>query len=54
VSAPRPEPFEIAVPNADLGDLRERLRRARPADDFANEDWRYGVEGTYLRSLVDY
>jgi len=44
VSAPRPEPFEIAIPDADLGDLRERLQRARFADDFANEDWRYGVE----------
>jgi pimeloyl-ACP methyl ester carboxylesterase len=54
VSAPRAEPFEIAIPDADLGDLRERLQRARFADDFANEDWRYGVEGTYLRALVDY
>jgi pimeloyl-ACP methyl ester carboxylesterase len=54
VSAPRPERFEIAIPDADLDDLSERLRRARLADDFANEDWRYGVAGDYLRALVAY
>lgn len=49
-----PEPFRISIPEADLDDLAERLRRARFADDFANDDWAYGVPGGYLRSLVDH
>ena len=30
-------PFEIAVPDAALDDLRDRLRRTRYADDFGND-----------------
>lgn len=49
-----PVPFRVAVPQADLDDLRDRLRRTRWADDFANESWSYGAEGGYLRELVDH
>jgi pimeloyl-ACP methyl ester carboxylesterase len=49
-----PVPFEIRVEDAVLDDLRHRLENARFAPDFANEDWRYGVNGTYLRELVAY
>ncbi|TFG96339.1 MAG: epoxide hydrolase, partial [Myxococcales bacterium] len=48
------EPFRIEIPEAELDDLRERLRRTRWAPDFANEDWRYGTQGSYLRELVGY
>jgi pimeloyl-ACP methyl ester carboxylesterase len=51
---PEPVPFEITVDQRDLDDLAERLRRVRWADDFANEDWTYGVPGAYLRDLVDH
>jgi pimeloyl-ACP methyl ester carboxylesterase len=54
MSTPRVEPFEIAVDQAALDDLADRLARTRFADDFANADWRFGVPGDYLRSLVDY
>jgi pimeloyl-ACP methyl ester carboxylesterase len=50
----RPTPFTIHVPQEDLDDLAERLARTRWADDFANESWAYGVEGGYLRELVDH
>jgi pimeloyl-ACP methyl ester carboxylesterase len=46
------EPFEIAVPEADLDELRLRLRATRWADDFGNADWRYGVERGWLRDMV--
>lgn len=49
-----PTPFTIHVPQGDLDDLAERLARTRWADDFANESWTYGVEGGYLRELVDH
>lgn len=44
----------IGVPEHDLDDLRDRLRRAWWADDIGNDDWRYGVERGWLRDLVDY
>jgi pimeloyl-ACP methyl ester carboxylesterase len=47
-------PFEVHVPQADLDDLRARLDRTRFADDFANESWTYGVDGGYLRELVEH
>ena len=45
------ERFEIRVPQASLDDLKARLARTRHADDFANDDWRYGMNGGYLREL---
>jgi pimeloyl-ACP methyl ester carboxylesterase len=49
-----PSPFTVAIPERDVDDLRQRLRRTRFADDFANESWSYGVPGDYLRSRVEY
>jgi hypothetical protein len=49
-----PEPFTVAVPETDLADLRARLASVRLPDDFANADWSYGVERTWLRGLLGY
>ena len=49
----KPERFTISIPQASLDDLRARLERFRAAPDFGNDDWRYGMEGRVLRSLVD-
>lgn len=48
------EPFEVAVPKADLDDLCLRLARTRWADDLGNADWRYGVELNWLKEMVAY
>jgi len=48
------EPFKIAIPEADLEELRIRLARTRWADDFGNEDWRYGVERCWLEDMIRY
>ncbi|MCY3504788.1 MAG: epoxide hydrolase [Chloroflexi bacterium] len=48
------EPFEIAIPEEKLQDLRERLERINWAPDFGNEGWGYGVHGEYLRELADH
>ncbi len=48
------ERFEPEVPQPVLDDLQRRLAHTRLAEDFANDDWRYGVNGAYLRELVDY
>lgn len=48
------EPFVIAVPDAVLDDLFRRLAATRWADDFANEDWRYGANVAYIKELAAY
>ena len=47
-------PFTVAVPEEVLTDLRARLERTRFIDDFAADEWTYGVSLTYLRELCDY
>ena len=49
-----PERFEIAIPEEKLDDLRRRVRAVNWPPDFANDDWRYGTNGAYLRALTDY
>ncbi|ORA08349.1 epoxide hydrolase family protein [Mycobacterium arosiense] len=48
------EQFEVAVPEADLDDLRFRLANTRWADDVGNRDWRYGVQREWLEDMVRY
>ncbi len=51
MSAAPPEPHPIAVPEADLADLRERLRRTRWPEPETVDDWSQGVPLAYLRDL---
>jgi epoxide hydrolase len=45
------EPYDIAVPQADLDDLRDRLRRTRwPARENV-EDWSQGIPLAYVQEL---
>jgi pimeloyl-ACP methyl ester carboxylesterase len=46
--------FEVDIPADALDDLQGRLRRTRLAEDFGNDDWSFGVPGSYLRALIDY
>lgn len=48
------QPFTIAIPEADLDDLRERLARTRWIDAAADDGWTYGIDQAYLRELVDH
>ncbi|MBO0881987.1 MAG: epoxide hydrolase N-terminal domain-containing protein [Mycobacterium sp.] len=47
-------PFRIDVPQADLGDLRDRLARTRWPDQLPGVGWSNGVELDYLVELVEY
>jgi hypothetical protein len=47
-----PEAFEIAISDAVLERALARLEGARVPLDFANADWRYGVERGYLEEIV--
>jgi epoxide hydrolase len=48
------EPFRIAVPQADLDDLRDRLARTRWPDELPGVGWSYGTPLGYLRELAEY
>lgn len=50
----KPERFTIHFPEAQLADLRRRLEATRWPDELGNQDWRYGSNGDYLRTLVDH
>ena len=50
----RKEQFRVEVPQAVLDDLQERLARTRFAPEFANDDWSYGTNLSYLRQLIEY
>lgn len=46
-------PFEVAVPQADLDDLRARLENTRFATEAPGDDWDQGAPVSYLRDMVD-
>jgi pimeloyl-ACP methyl ester carboxylesterase len=50
----RAVPYSIDVPQADIDDLRDRLRRTRWPDDVGNATWAYGVERGWLTEMVGY
>jgi pimeloyl-ACP methyl ester carboxylesterase len=47
-------PFRIAVPQADLDDLRGRLARTRWTPEIPGQGWQRGVPVDYLRGLAAY
>jgi pimeloyl-ACP methyl ester carboxylesterase len=49
-----PTPFRLAVPDADLADLRARLARTRFPDEPPLAPWSTGTSLSYLRDLVSY
>jgi microsomal epoxide hydrolase len=49
-----PTPFRIAVPDAVLADLRERLARVRWPDEIPDSGWRYGTDLATMKDLVAY
>jgi hypothetical protein len=48
------EPFEVAITDAVLDDLRERIRRTRWPDPAPGEPWSQGTDLGYLRDLLAY
>lgn len=47
-----PEPFVIAVPDAVLNDLQQRLALTRWPDDIPAAGWQYGSHLAYIQELV--
>ena len=49
-----PEPFRLDVPEADLADLRARLRATRWPDPEVVDDWSQGIPLAYVQDLCAY
>ena len=49
-----PEAFRLAVPDADIADLRERLKRTRYPDQAPGPAWAYGTDVAWMRGLTNY
>ncbi|MDA3038289.1 MAG: alpha/beta fold hydrolase [Actinomycetota bacterium] len=47
-------PFTIAVPDAVLDDLRQRLNNTRWAEKEVVDDWSQGIPLTYLKEVCEY
>ena len=45
-------PFRIDVPESDLEDLRQRLRKARWPDQVPGTGWEYGADVATIRQLA--
>ena len=48
------EPFRIAIPDADMADLKSRLAATRWPEQLPGTPWQRGVPVDYLRQLADY
>jgi pimeloyl-ACP methyl ester carboxylesterase len=48
------EHFNIAIPDAVLSDLQERLKNTRLPDELPGSDWDFGTNLAYLKELVEY
>lgn len=48
-------PFQVAISDADLADVQDRLRRTRwPQEIGNNAEWQAGTSLAYMRELTDY
>lgn len=48
------KPFSIAIPQADIDDLKRRLSYTRWPDEVKDAEWNMGVNLRYLKGLADY
>jgi hypothetical protein len=49
-----PRRFEIAIPQAEIDDLRQRLTQTRWPDEVPDGTWKFGTDLNYLQNLVRY
>jgi hypothetical protein len=48
------KPFRIDIPEIDLTDLRDRLRRTRWPDPEPVDDWSQGIPLAYIHEAMQY
>ena len=47
-------PFQIAIPQNELDDLKDRIKRTRWPGEIAEEGWKRGMPLEYTKKLADY
>jgi pimeloyl-ACP methyl ester carboxylesterase len=47
-------PYRLVMPDQAIVDLQERLQRTRWPDDYVDQNWEFGTDQTYLKSLCAY
>jgi pimeloyl-ACP methyl ester carboxylesterase len=52
--APRLRPFRVNIPQARVEHIIKRVREAQWPDRLDADDWRYGADWDYMRSLAKY
>jgi microsomal epoxide hydrolase len=50
----KPAPFKLEVADDVLDDLKQRLARTRWPDEVPGNQWQYGAQLAYVKSLVEY
>jgi hypothetical protein len=50
----RVQPFRVAISQAELDDLHDRLARTRWIDELPGTGWERGVPPGYLKELAGY
>jgi len=48
------EKFKINIPQSELDDLNDRIKKVRWPDEIKNSDWKYGTSLYYIKELADY
>lgn len=48
------ETFKINIPQSELDDLNERIKKVRWPDEIKNSGWKYGTNLSYIKELADY
>jgi epoxide hydrolase len=51
---PTPRAFQVNIPQAEIDRITRRVRETRFPDRLDADDWRYGANWDYMKSLVDY
>ena len=49
-----PEPFQIAIPDSEIDDLRRRLAQTRWPSEVTDSGWQYGSNLAYIQELCEY
>lgn len=48
------EKFRVSIPQSELDDLNDRIKRVRWPNEIKNSNWKFGTSLTYLKELADY
>ena len=48
------KPFKMEIPGTVLADLKNRLKKTRWPDEIIGAEWKYGVNLSYMKEIVDY